>query len=384
MNPMKIMIVTDCFFPSFGGIESHIHYLSSQLAKMGNKVYVVTHLAKNDVSNKIIKDRYDNYSLIKIPGNVIYRFGADISLSYRSFKCLSQLINEIKPDIIHGQSVLSFLVFQAMILAKRNNIPFVITKHSLIFRNHSLINSFLNNQFNPLSLLKRYVAGTFSVSKSARNEIPFKTGKDIIIYNGIDKNEIDPKVDPEMIRGELGINAENKIIGFVSRLIEKKGVYDFIELFSMLEKYKNIKGVIVGDGPERENMIKVIEKKGLTNQIILVGNKPHKNIGNYYQIFDLFFLPSKTEGLGIVLLEAMMFNVIPIAYNTGGIAEIVKNAETGFITSNIEDTYMLVMDILLKGKDINEMREFIGNYAMGFTWEKIAAKTEMVYRKIIN
>ncbi len=381
---MKIMIITDCFFPSFGGIESHIHYLSSQLAKMGNKVYVITHLAKNDVSNEIIKDRYDNYSLIKIPGNVVYKFGADISLSYRSFKYLSQLIDEIKPDIIHGQSVLSFLVFQAMILAKRNDIPFVITKHSLIFRNHSLINSFLNNQFNPLSSLKRYVSGTFSVSGSVRNEIPFKTGKDIIIYNGIDKNEINPEVDPEMIRGELGINAENKIIGFVSRLIEKKGVYDFIELFSMLKKYKNIKGVIVGDGPERENMIKVIKKKGLTDQIILVGNKPHKNIGNYYQIFDLFFLPSKTEGLGIVLLEAMMFNVIPIAYNTGGIAEIVKNGETGFITSNVEDTCMLVMDILLKGKDVNEMREFIGNYAMGFTWEKIAANTEMVYRKILN
>lgn len=378
-------MVTDCAFPSFGGIESHIHYLSSMLGKMGHRVYVITHYSKEDNGNGIIYCEKEYYTLIKLPGFVLYKFGADISLSIRSYYSINELIVSLQPDIIHGHSMLSLLVYQSMILAKKYSIPFLITKHSMIFRSHPAINRFISMYLNPFRLLKNCVKTYFGVSKKVLDEIPASETVKIVIYNGIDKNEIAPVREINDIFKELNIDPGEIVLGFVSRLIKEKGVYDFIETIRILKtRGMKIKGVMIGDGPLYSELERKLSKEKLERDIILTGKKEHAHIGDYFRIFNYFFLPTYSEGLGIVLLEAMMFRTFVISYDTGGTSEIILNKKTGMISNDPLHAADIIQYAMNDNALYNKIVDNAELFSADFTWELIGEKTENEYKKVIR
>jgi glycosyltransferase involved in cell wall biosynthesis len=124
---------------------------------------------------------------------------------------------------------------------------------------------------------------------------------------------------------------------FVGRLVARKGVTHLVEAVRRLPPDIPVRLEIVGEGPERPRLAAQIARDGLEERVVLRGRLPDADLRAAYQAADVLVLPSvvdarsDTEGLGVVLLEAMSYGVPVIASALGGITDIVRDGETGLL-----------------------------------------------------
>ncbi len=156
-------------------------------------------------------------------------------------------------------------------------------------------------------------------------------GKKIrIIYNAIDKDELKPDLEPKELRNRYDLRNEDKLIGVIGRLSPEKGQEIFLKAFKKVtEEIPFVKAIIIGDGQERERLIKFCANNGLKDRVIFAGQQ--NNVANFYQILDLLVLPSFSEGLPNVVLEAMAFKIPVVATSVGGVPEIITDGENGLL-----------------------------------------------------
>ena len=184
-----------------------------------------------------------------------------------------------------------------------------------------------------------------------------------------------------------------KNVLFVGRLVERKGVRYLIEAFAEVSEKIDATLTIVGDGPERERLEKLVRLKGLEDQVIFTGKIPQGKLEESYENCSLFVLPAcvdskgDTEGLGMVLLEAMSHKKPVIASNVGGIVDIVRDGVTGFLVPE-KDPFKLAEAILRVLSDKatasklgNKGCEFV---KANFSWERIITELSRLYDKPIQ
>ncbi|MHA1252163.1 MAG: glycosyltransferase, partial [Candidatus Helarchaeota archaeon] len=135
-----------------------------------------------------------------------------------------------------------------------------------------------------------------------------------------------------------------------------------------------------GDGPEKKNLKKKIEKYKLNNKVILTGFR--KDVYNFYHDSDVFILPSKGEGIPGVLLESMLYGIPIIASNIYGIRDLIKNNFNGFLCeSNNINEFVNKIKILLENEELGKIfkensKKKIFNE---FLWAKIIKLYENLY-----
>ena len=162
---------------------------------------------------------------------------------------------------------------------------------------------------NILQYKIRYIADYFMGCSKEANEWLFgkkvaNSDKCIVLNNGIDINKFsfNNQVRNEM-RHRLNIKDNEIVIGHVGRFVEVKNHKFIFKLFSMLYDNNNkYRLLLVGDGPEKKKIIKKCKKQKCYENIIFTGAV--NNVNDYMQAMDVFILPSKYEGLGMVLIEA--------------------------------------------------------------------------------
>jgi len=124
---------------------------------------------------------------------------------------------------------------------------------------------------------------------------------------------------------------------FVGRLIERKGLPYLIEAMGLLPPGLHVRLDIVGAGDQRPLLEKLVRDRGLTDRVFFLGRIPYEELAELYARCDAFVLPAivdsrgDTEGLGVVLVEAMSYQKPVIATNVGGIPDIVHHNETGIL-----------------------------------------------------
>jgi len=157
--------------------------------------------------------------------------------------------------------------------------------------------------------------------------------------------ELVPEIEPSIISMGVDISkfgkryyvanyfgqGDKKVVLFVGRLAEKKGVKYLIEAMSDIDALL----VIVGDGPLREEL--KVQAKILGDRVKFLGSKTHDELKIIYASADIFVAPSITakdgdqEGLGLVILEAMASGLAVVASNSGGITTLIDNNLTGIL-----------------------------------------------------
>ncbi len=153
------------------------------------------------------------------------------------------------------------------------------------------------------------------------------------LSNAIDVSEIDNiKEDTSQIYNQYNIPKDKIILGYVGRLIELKGIIPFIKKVKENEdKFQDCRILLVGDGPQEKEIKSLIKELNLEYLFILTGFQ--SNTYKFYPIIDIFFLTSKYEGLPMVILEAMTFEIPIVSMNVGSINEVVKNDYNGYLVS---------------------------------------------------
>ena len=157
------------------------------------------------------------------------------------------------------------------------------------------------------------------------------------IAPGIDVDHFLP-TDASALRKSLGLT-EKKVIVSVGRLVHRKGQDRLIEAMpEILKTVSNAHLLLVGEGPHRDHLQKLIQKHRLEDSVTLIGRIDYKDLPLYICVGDVFAMPSRSrlmglevEGLGIVYLEASACGLPVLAGNSGGAPDAVVQNETGLV-----------------------------------------------------
>ena len=156
-----------------------------------------------------------------------------------------------------------------------------------------------------------------------------RRGRMLTLYNGISTTQfVFSSQARSDIRRELGITDDQQLILAVGRLNEQKDYPNLLSAISEIsDKYKNIKLVIVGDGPQLNKLKDKVKLLGLNNKVKFLGLR--SDIPSLMSAADIFTLSSASEGFGLVVAEAMACSRVVVATDCGGVKEVVGNA--GFL-----------------------------------------------------
>ena len=191
---------------------------------------------------------------------------------------------------------------------------------------------------------------------------------------------------PNMIKSKFNkiTNLKENNLIFVGRMHECKKVDDLVKIFSKLN-ITNSKLFIIGDGEEFNNVKELIKELNLEDKIYLLGFLDQNEISNYLMKSKLFCMTSLTEGLPMVLLEAMSHGVPCIAYDTkSGVKDIIDNNENGFIIYNRnEEEYINKINMLINNKKmLKNMSENALKKAKSFSEKEIVKSWTNILNKI--
>jgi glycosyltransferase involved in cell wall biosynthesis len=201
---------------------------------------------------------------------------------------------------------------------------------------------------------------------------------DKIFYKGarfIDINEFYIKND---------ILDRQNIIGYIGRLNEEKGILNLLKSILILsEMYTDISFKIVGNGPLYPYVINFLKEKKLFNKrVIVYGWVPNEKIPDYLNEIKFLILPSYSEGLPTIILEAMACGTIVISSPVGAIPDIIKDGKSGFLMDdNKPDT---IVNTFIKVKDNLNLRN-ISQYSHILIESEYSYKAAILrYKKLLN
>ena len=177
---------------------------------------------------------------------------------------------------------------------------------------------------------------------------------------------------------------------FVGRLVERKGVTHLIEAVARLRE-RSLRLEVVGDGPERPRLEALAHSRGVADRVMFRGKISDAELRRAYAAADVFVLPSvldargDTEGLGVVLLEAMNYAVPVIASRIGGIVDIVADGETGLLVPPGDETALAsALERVLSDPALARRLGEAGRERLAerFNWDAITARWDAVYRSL--
>jgi N-acetyl-alpha-D-glucosaminyl L-malate synthase BshA len=290
-------------------------------------------------------------------------------------------------DIIHTH----WLLPQGMIGALVHRfirIPHVATIHG------SDLNLIKTNAF--LKFLCRFIvknSDAITVNSSYMKQQLLSVDPDSVQKIQVIPMGIDPekymRVDFSDVKQRFGTN---HIILSVGRLIDWKGTIHLIDAMPLvLQRVPNTLLLIIGSGPEKEHLMQRANQLSLGEKVKFLGMVSEVDLQAYYHAADVFVLPSvnksgKTEGLGVVLLEAMASGCPVIGSNVGGIPDIITDGENGFLVPE-QDSIQLAERIvrLLSDTELRETFRKNGHAKVDelFSWNRISDQFASVYHQVL-
>jgi glycosyltransferase involved in cell wall biosynthesis len=213
------------------------------------------------------------------------------------------------------------------LLKIRMRLPWVAFVHGWTSENMKM-HCYRMVEMGLVTLATRVVA----VSEALGRRLPgIAQRKMTVIPNAVDPAEIND-LSGRDVRSELGISEEALAVGVVGRLSPEKGQIFFLRALALARReVPSVVGILVGDGQDRAMLEAEVVRCGLAGAVFFTGHV--SGLGDYYRAMDLVALPSLSEGMPNVALEAMMFEKPVVASRVGGMPEVVVEGETGFMVT---------------------------------------------------
>ena len=400
---MKILFVQNRFYPAIGGAERHTYLLSKYLAKKGHEVtvYTTTSLSKDDVLSIALSPPF--FVKPKIKANLpkeefieiftVKRF--DMRLRFWSFNWIPEMFKKLKAtahefDIIHAHGYHVSSSLASCYYAKKCKKPFILTAHDLIIPDDLPTDAKLFKKIYDKTFGRYLLKNSTRLIALTEDQIQqyAERGGDVskirIIPNGIELDKYrNAKTNPDII-AKYGIDDVDKVLLFVGRIDKYKGIQDVIEAMPViLSKHHNIKFIVVGgDYGYKSELKKLSEKLNVDKSVVFTGNISKEELIELYKRADIFVFPSKMEGFGIVLLEAIASGTLCIAYSIPSVRKIIKDNENGVLVKNKNE---LLDKILYYLDNVEEKKKIETNafkYVENYDIKSIITKLVMIYEEI--
>lgn len=305
---------------------------------------------------------------------------------FRIWKKVKHLIEEENIDIVHahGTRAASNLFWAA----KKLKLPLIYTCHAWSFhRDQNAVVKKLRILSEQFLTTKADVNICGSNANRETGRHLFKNFDAVVINNSIDPKRFNPNGVFKNIREELGIAADELIIASIARFTLQKQPLKLIAAFAEVsKKIPNVRLLMVGDGEQKEEAIKLIQKRKLQNNIIL---QPFRqDIPDVLAAVDIFILPSLWEAFPIALLEAMSMGKAVIGTNVDGTPEIIMHEQNGLLI-DVNDVEKASADALLRLCTDEALRKRLQQAAIKsiyntYNVETLARKNEEVYLQLLR
>lgn len=388
---MKIGIFTDAYEPHISGVTTSIKMLKTALEKMHHEVYIVT---TNLDNNKFIYDKKNK--IIFLPGIKTGIYETKLTGIYS--KKAMKIIKEWNLDVIHSQTEFGVGYF-SRIVAKKLSLPIVHTYHTLYedyvhYVTHGHFDNFAkklaikitkyycekrcDELIVPTDKIKDLFINKYNIIKQV-NVIP--TGIDI------DKFKITPsmKKNIQTIKNKYKINDTDFIIGSVGRIAPEKSFDKLLyNIKDMIKVNTNIKVLLVGGGPDLDNLKKLTKKLNLENYVIFTDKIDYDLVPTYFNIFNVVVSFSKTETQGLTIIEGLAASKPTLCIEDDSFRAMIEPNYNGYLFKNDTEFKDYIFKLMNDQKLYKDMSTNARNSTYKYSKEVFAADILKVYHKAIE
>ncbi len=321
--------------------------------------------------------RAANIRSIELP-----QMGRDVSVGadLASLKELRRVLKEMRPDVLHLNSSKAGVI--GALAGRLEGVPRIIfTAHGwALNEDRPLWQKIPIGMLYYLTIILSHQ--TIAVSQQVKKDaqwMPFVSKKILVIHNGISKPAFKSR---EIAREVLASQADKVWIGINAELHPTKRINDaIVAMVRVAKEFPDTILVVMGEGEARAQLEQMTREHRLEERVFLLGFVA--DAASYLLAYDIFLLPSRTEGLAYAILEAGAAGLPVVATNVGGIPEIIEDRVSGLLVPAL-DSAAIAQALLLLLRD-SALREKFGSalaarVAQEFSIEQTLDKTFALYR----
>lgn len=385
---MKIGIFTDCYYPQVNGVVTSVMMLEEELIKRGHDVYIFTVKVPNLVDAKDYVYRINSIPFSK---------WKEFRLGVPFFTNLYHKLKNLGIDVIHTHTEFSMGILGKR-LAKSLNIPIIHTYHTMyedythyVYRFHhgkSIVRKIIIQTSK--QILKSYDGVIAPTEKTKKALERYGVQNNIyIVPTGInlkqfERFDIGNKTVLSLMEKHK-IYEDDFVILTLGRLSEEKSVdFTIQQIPTLLETIPNLKYLIVGDGPYKKNLEKLVTSLHLEEHVIFTGQIPFEQVSYYYSMADVFVSASQSETQGLTIMEAMASDLPVVVYNDDNIIGVVNHNETGMLFENKQEFLDAICDLQAHPDKADYLRNEGAKIIKTLSKETYAQKAESVYIDVLK
>lgn len=382
---LKILITTDLYTTNTNGVVTSVQNLFDELTQKGHDVRILT------ISSTIHSHKEGHvYYIQSIPLGAVYP-NLRMPTSYRN-KLIQEII-DWKPDIVHSQC--EFFSFQFASRIAR------ITGAPLVHTYHTLYEQYLTSYFVPSKRLGEFLAKVLSrqrLRKVTTLVAPTQKVEDAlqgyglhapisVVPSGISLEQHHKRLPHEerlRRRRALGIEDDDQVLINLGRLGGEKNLDELLNLFAEArQENKNLKFLIVGDGPAREELEHRAQKLGIGDYVIFTGMVPPSEVQNYYQLGDVFVSASTSETQGLTYIEAAANGLPLLCRQDECLNDVLQEGKNGYEYTSAEEFLDAIDHVMHDPKWRDEASKRSEEIASTFDKKSFGDAIENVYESVL-
>lgn len=380
---MRILLVNNEFLPIGGGGSAVSYFVGRHLAGVGHEVQLITSSYKGLAH----RERVGGILVHRVPA---FRRHADSSAVWEllSFALSAtwfglRLVPKFRPDLVQAFfGVPSGGV--AYVLHRVHGVPYAVylggsdvpgANPGRYRRLYPALTPFIRLFWKDASLVTAASRWLIDLGEAAAPEVEIAW-----IPNGVEIGRFRP--------AEMGGGNSPVRILAIGRLIRRKGFQNLVSAMPEVLRRtgQDVVVDIVGSGPLRDSLTRMVGRLGLESHVRLVGAVPYEDLHQIYWQSDIFVLPSLAEGMALVLLEAMASGLPVVATRVAGSEELVTNGENGYLVKPAdEDSLAEALATLVSDADMRRrMAKASLARAAEYDWTRIARRYLDLYEEILK
>ena len=397
---MRIAHIVCTYPPYYGGMGNVVFNLTSKLIKQGEEVVVFTPDYYKRAEIKDVEAEPESIHAEVINNNLDFVKRLEPSLQYGNAAYLPQIAKELDQfDIVH----LHYPFFGVANLVRKWKLKnpqnkLVVTYHmdtrglgwkGLFFKYYGYF--WLPKILDSADCLLTTSLDYLKVSLASEH-YQKHSEKWLELPLGVDTQKFQPREKSEVLWQSLGLNKKLPTILFVGGMDEAhyfKGVPVLLKALYLLKQNNFVcQIVLVGEGNLKAEFKLLSKSLGLENQVVFVDNVDNENLPYFYNLADLFVLPSTTAGeaFGLVLLEAMSSGIPVIASDLPGVRQIAKLAGETMPANQPEALAQVIFDFFsLNTDELQSLKQQARQVVEEkFTWQMLASQLKQIYQQLVT
>jgi glycosyltransferase involved in cell wall biosynthesis len=377
---MRIGMMADAYKPHISGVTHYIALNKQYLESMGHEVFVFTF---GEHGGYIDEDT----NVIRSPALPLDGTGFYLGMIYgRNEKQLLQTM-----DIVHVHHP-----FQSGRLALRYckplGIPVVFTNHTRYDLAAQAYLPMIPDELSETFLrtyLPQFCRDVDLVISPSNGMAKVLRGLDVdaeikVIPNGIDLEKM-TRCEKILSRADVGLDENNFVYIYTGRLAPEKNISLLISSFKgVAHAYPHARLLIIGDGPEKGNLLELVSNLNLTDQVRFTGMVPYEDLAAYLKLADVYTTASISEVHPLTLIEAMAMGLPVVGVESPGVGDTVIHEQTGYLSTNDLSVFTAMLTRIIADHDScirmgKRALEEVKQYSIQFTGKQVLEQYERLF-----